>query len=61
MSIKENLKAINDKISQAATKAGRDPSEVKLVAVSKRHPLELIKEAYHSGHFLFGENYVQEG
>lgn len=36
------------------------PSHVKLIAVSKTKPAELIKEAYHSGHKVFGENRVQE-
>ncbi|MDI3526645.1 MAG: dependent protein, partial [Tenuifilum sp.] len=36
------------------------PSHVKLIAVSKTHPVEAIMEAYNAGHRLFGENKVQE-
>ena len=36
------------------------PKNVKLIAVSKTKPEEIILEAYHSGHRVFGENKVQE-
>ena len=36
------------------------PPEVRLIAVSKTHPVECIQEAYHAGQRAFGENYVQE-
>ena len=44
----------------AARSAGRDPSSVRLVAVSKTFPLESIRAAYDAGHRDFGENRVQE-
>ncbi len=44
----------------AALAAGRDPETVKLVAVSKTHPAEAVREAYAEGQRDFGENYVQE-
>ncbi len=50
MNIKENLKKIKREI----------PANVKLVAVSKTKPVELIKEAYDAGHKIFGENKAQE-
>lgn len=50
MSIKENLLALKREI----------PQEVKLVAVSKTHPAEVVMEAYDAGHRIFGENKVQE-
>lgn len=59
-SIKENLEKINDRISAAARRVGRDPDSVKLVAVSKRISTEHIQEAVDAGQFLFGENYLQE-
>lgn len=59
-SVVENLKSIREKIATAAEKAGRDPSQIHLVAVSKTKPLELIDEAVQAGQKIFAENYVQE-
>ena len=56
----ERLAGIKGRISQAARAAGRDPSEIRLVAVSKKMPPEAIREAYEAGQRLFGENYAQE-
>jgi hypothetical protein len=47
-------------LKEAALAAGRDPSDVTLVAVSKRHPASSIRTAYEAGQRDFGENYVQE-
>lgn len=58
--IVENLAAVRRKIDQACTAAGREPSEVRLLPVSKTHPPELIMEAYRAGERLFGENRPQE-
>jgi PLP dependent protein len=60
MSIAENLAAIRERLSRAAMRAGRNPSEIALMAVTKTHPAERIVEAYEAGHRLFGENRVQE-
>jgi hypothetical protein len=60
MSIAQNLTEIRDQITQAAREAGRDPSEVSLVAVSKTKPAAMVKEALAAGQLVFGENYVQE-
>ncbi len=60
MSISNNLSEIKKKIHKAAENCGRDPQTIKLVAVSKRHSTASIKEAMTAGHFLFGENYIQE-
>ncbi len=60
MSIADNLNIIRDRIAAAALKAGRDPATVRLVAVSKTQPAEVVAEAARAGQFLFGENYVQE-
>lgn len=58
--IKENLEVIRERMAAAAIRASRNPDSVKLVAVSKRVPVERIQEAVDAGHFLFGENYLQE-
>ncbi len=58
--IEENLSFIREKIATAAFKAGRDPGGVRLVAVSKFHPVEAITEALQAGQTRFGENRVQE-
>jgi len=60
MSIQENLTAINFRILQACQRSDRDPSEVRLVAVSKTKPATMIEEAAAAGQQLFGESYVQE-
>jgi pyridoxal phosphate enzyme (YggS family) len=59
-SVKENLLKVRERIERAAQKAGRDPKEIKLVAVSKTVELDRIKEAIEAGVSILGENYVQE-
>ncbi len=58
--ILENLEEVNKRILCACEKAGRDPKEVTLIAVSKTKPASMIKEAYGAGVRDFGENKVQE-
>lgn len=58
--IAENLQTVEKKIRQACEKAGRDRSEVTLVAVSKTKPIPDLEEAYKEGIRIFGENKVQE-
>ncbi|HTT21762.1 MAG TPA: YggS family pyridoxal phosphate-dependent enzyme [Candidatus Sulfotelmatobacter sp.] len=60
MSIVENIAALQEKIAEAAKSSRRNPSEVALMAVTKMHPPEPIREAYDAGLRLFGENRVQE-
>jgi PLP dependent protein len=60
MSIADNLKIVQERIRNAAAKAGRNPAAVRLVAVSKTQPAAVVAEAARSGQLLFGENYVQE-
>jgi len=60
MSVAENIAAIQARIAQAAHRAGRRPEDITLMAVSKTHPPEKIREAYAAGLRLFGENKVQE-
>lgn len=61
MSLETNLKSIQARIAVAAERAGRDPTGVQLLAVSKNHPPEAVKAAADLGLTLFGENRVQEG
>ena len=56
----ENLENVRAAIVNAAARAGRDASEVELVAVSKTHPPESVHEALDAGQLLFGESRVQE-
>jgi pyridoxal phosphate enzyme (YggS family) len=58
--IRENLLKITERIEKAARRVGRDPKEIKLVAVSKTVESARIKEAIEAGVSILGENYVQE-
>lgn len=55
-----NLAKVRATIKEVAEKCGRNPSTIKLVAVSKRFPVEVMLEAIAAGQTLFGENYIQE-
>jgi len=57
----ERLAAVLARIEAAARRAGRDPSGVRLLAVSKQQPIEAIAAAADAGQREFGENYVREG
>lgn len=58
--IKENLLGVMERIEKAALRVGRDPKEIRLVAVSKTVEPARIKEAIEAGVSILGENYVQE-
>src|SRR6476619_4114565 len=58
--LKANYESILQRIADAASRSGRDPAEVKLVAVSKTHPASTIRAAIAAGCKIFGENKVQE-
>jgi pyridoxal phosphate enzyme (YggS family) len=60
MSVSDNVAAVRERINAAARRAGRNPEEIVLMAVSKTHPPETIREAYGAGLRIFGENRVQE-
>ena len=60
VSVEENLKHIKERMAAACARAGRDPKEVTLVAVSKTKPVSMMMEAYGTGIRDFGENKVQE-
>lgn len=58
--IAESLKKIRVRIDAACRKYGRDSSSIRLVAVSKTHPVQRILSAIQAGQMEFGENYAQE-
>ena len=59
-SLATRFRRIQDRIRAAAEGAGRDPSGIRLVAVSKTHPPESIRAVAESGQTLFGESRIQE-
>jgi pyridoxal phosphate enzyme (YggS family) len=59
-SITENLDRVREQIAAAAAKASRSANDVELVAISKAHPVEMVREAIEAGQSLFGESRVQE-
>ena len=58
--VKENLTEIRARIKDACLKSGRSTEDVRLIAVSKTKPAEMIREAFEAGQTEFGENKVQE-
>jgi pyridoxal phosphate enzyme (YggS family) len=59
--VTENFRKIQDLLAKAAAEAARSPDQIRLLAVSKKKPLEAILEAAEAGQRDFGENFVQEG
>jgi PLP dependent protein len=55
-----NLARIREQIAEACRRCNRSPEEIELMAVSKNHPVEALREAAGAGLSLFGENRVQE-
>jgi pyridoxal phosphate enzyme (YggS family) len=60
VTIKDRLERVQERIREAAVGCGRDPETVKLVAVSKTVPLNLVQAGIKAGATILGENYVQE-
>lgn len=58
--IADNIKQVREEIAEAARAAGRDPSEITLVAVTKTRTAEEVREAVRAGIVHLGENRVQE-
>jgi len=58
--LEANFGNVLRRIAEAAGRAGREPSEIKLVAVSKTHPVETLRRAIAAGTAVLGENKVQE-
>jgi PLP dependent protein len=59
-SIAENLARVREQIAHAAAKAGRADRDIELVAISKTHSADRVREAVEAGQTLFGESRVQE-
>ncbi len=55
-----NWQRVTERVAQAAARAGRDPRDVRIVAVAKTQPVEMIEIAIAAGATDVGENYVQE-
>lgn len=60
MSIADNIQRVQETITTACARVGRDPAAVTLIAVSKTHPAALVLEAAAAGVQHFGENRVEE-
>ena len=58
--LEANLRSVQERIAAAAARAGRDPAEITLVAVTKTQSPTLIRAALHLGLRHFGENRVEE-
>lgn len=58
--LKDNFETVEKNVANACARAGRDRSEVTLIAVSKTKPVEMLREVYDAGARDFGENKVQE-
>jgi hypothetical protein len=59
-SIAENLERVREQIARAAAKSGRSADDIELVAITKTHAAEKVREAIEGGQTLFGESRVQE-
>ena len=58
--IARNLESVRREIAESERASGRPVGKVELLAVSKTHPPEIIRQAFEAGQLLFGENKVQE-
>jgi pyridoxal phosphate enzyme (YggS family) len=58
--IASQIEAVRETIASAAERAGREASDIELVAISKTHPPEAVQEALDAGQTVFGESRVQE-
>lgn len=60
MNLRDRLEQVRSRIARAAARAGRDPTSITLIAVTKVFPASAIREGYELGLRDFGENYLQE-
>lgn len=58
--LRANVAAVDARIAAACQRAGRTRDAVQLVAVTKKHPVEVVRKAWGAGLRHFGENYAQE-
>jgi pyridoxal phosphate enzyme (YggS family) len=59
--IRTNAERVLEKIDRAARSVDRKPEQVKLIVVTKGHPVDIVREAVAAGLHVFGENYTDEG
>ena len=60
LALSDSLAAVRQFIDEAAESAGRDPAEIELIAISKTHPPEAVREVADAGQTAFGESRLQE-
>ncbi len=60
MVLLERYRQVQERIQRAAERAKRDPAGIQLLAVTKKFPAQIVRDAYALGMRHFGENYVQE-
>ena len=60
MTIKERMESIKERMEKAAVNSGRNPSDIRLMGISKFHDAGVVEAAIKEGLFLFGESRVQE-
>lgn len=60
INVKENIRKVKENMKNSCLKAGRNPEDVTLIAVTKTKPFEMLMEAYNAGVRDFGENKVQD-
>jgi pyridoxal phosphate enzyme (YggS family) len=58
--VEKNLERVREQIAVAAAKAGRTAEEIELIAISKTHDAERVRQAFEAGQTVFGESKVQE-
>jgi uncharacterized pyridoxal phosphate-containing UPF0001 family protein len=59
--VPKNFLQVQGRIQGAAASAGRNPAAIRLVVVTKGHPLEAVEMVITAGALDLGENYVEEG
>lgn len=60
MGVRENWQQVNNRVLAAALRSGRDPAGIKIIAVTKQVPVDLIRQVLEAGAGDLGENRVQE-
>ena len=60
MDVAAGLSQVRERIAAACSRSGRDPASVRLIAVSKTKPAQMLRDAVAAGQIVFGENYAQE-
>lgn len=59
-SIEKNFEKIKQSVAAKANECGRNPDEIRIIAVSKTQPVQAVKNAVKAGVNILGENYIQE-